>query len=154
VTKDSRGAPNAIIRNAVPEIFPIGFIELDQGIYLQKIMYSESDQFSKARTKEFKKINENQIRELKLGIDLSLEQTVQISIFPPFQKNSKKEKPIGQLSKNNWLKIVGNERSSLEYTWAYKKYVYNIFYGEAHRFDETLQKVKPVVFYKQEMNLW
>ncbi len=153
-TKKSRGAPQATLRNSVPESLPFGKHDLGQGVFVQSIRYSEIDAFTDPVVKKPRLVNEQKQREMKLGF-VNDQNIVEVSTWGiPLRNEHGKEKLVGTLNESMWLRIIGNVRVSLEHTWAYHKYVYNIYYGKAVIFDEVVQKTKPQTIYRDEVNLW
>ena len=153
-TKKSRGAPQATLRNAVPEHYPLESVELGLGSYLHKVEYSEYSNFEKPSVKPLKKINENQLREIQLSIKPEDQSIDVFSWGIPLRKTNDKEKLIGRLTKDTWLRIIGNVRVSWESTWAYHKYTYNIFFGEVKNFNDVVKNKKPIFEYRDEVQLW
>mgnify|MGYP000485751723 CR=1 FL=1 len=153
-TKKSRGAPNATLRNAVPNQYQLDPVNIGSGSYLHKIEYSEYSNFEKPMVKPLKSMNENQLREIQLSIESNGQSVDIYSWGIPLRKAYPKQKLVGQLTKGTWLRVTGNARVSWETTWAYHKYTYNIFFGDAIKFNEVIKNNKPVCEHRDEVQLW
>ena len=148
-TKESRGNPGATIRNSVPDTFPIGSPPETLGVFLNEIKYSEYSNFKSPTVSDFRYINENQQRQLGFKFENSSGELL-VSKW----NYSGHLKTIGTLKPNSWLKVVTNERVSLEYTWAYYKHVYNIYFGKAYNLSDAFSSQKPTTVLNTEKNLW
>jgi len=153
-SKASRGAPNSTLRNQVAEIYPIGPASLDGGIYFHSVQYRERNRFQLPTVAEIVSINENNLRNNKLRIEVTARAAKIFSWGIPLRPDYPKEKRIGTLSQDSWLRIAGNARRSGESTWYYHKYIFNIFFGVSDFFDKIISGVPPVVNYRDEVNLW
>lgn len=153
-TKRSRSAPRATLRNSVPENYLLGLYELDDDVYTQRISYAEINEFSEPYITDLKRINENQQREMKLELKEIGDRLDVFCSGIPLRDDYPKAKKIGVLSNNTWLKIVGNVRTSWESTWAYYKYVYNVFYGDSSLFDSVVLDKKSEAIFVDEAKLW
>lgn len=123
-TKSSRGNPGSTLRNGVPEKLPIDTKELSDSVILQEVIYNEGG-FNKPSENKISGINAFQIREQRFDFNLS-DDGLEIG----FWTENYTRKKIGVLSLNSWCQIKTNRRFPMEYTWAYYKIVYNVFYGE------------------------
>lgn len=153
-TKKSRGNPGASLRNSVSERYPFNFEVGDKPVYLQEIAYSEFDDFSNPIEKGFRSVNDNQLREI--GLEFLQENDILKVKFwgVPIKRQYSLLKNIGDLEKNNWLKIIGNVRVSWEYTWAYHKYVYSIFNGVGIKVNEVVKMKAPTIIFNDEIDLF
>lgn len=55
---------------------------------------------------------------------------------------------------DTWLQMVANRRISEEDGWAYRKFVYNIYYGRRSDANRLLASKAPVVRLNRETQLW
>ncbi|MCG7550487.1 hypothetical protein [Pseudoalteromonas sp. Of7M-16] len=148
-TKKSRGHPRATLRNAVPEVFPIENVPETQGVLLIKVKHSEYSNFNNPSVSGFRTINENQQRQLGFEFE-ELGGELLVSMW----SRSGHLKRVGILKANSWLKIIANERTPIEYTWAYYKHVYNIYFGNACNIGNVLTSQQPITVLNLENNLW
>ncbi|MBD0401222.1 hypothetical protein [Flammeovirga sp. EKP202] len=123
--KRSRGFPHSTLRNSVPEILPIEPIDSTDTIVFQETIFEEGC-FESPIIKKSIVLNEHQLREQQLEINKTTDNTLEISFWNPL----KIKKKVGTLNYNSWCQIKSNWRFPMEYTWGYKKVVYNIFYGD------------------------
>ncbi|MBU2714081.1 hypothetical protein [Zooshikella harenae] len=148
-TKQSRGNPGASVRNSVPETFTIEGAPEIQGVLLNEVKYSEYNNFSNPVVSDFHAINENQQRQLGFKFE-ELDGELLVSKW----NHSGHLTKVGALKPNSWLKVITNERTSLEHTWAYYKHVYNIYFGEASNTGNVLSSQQPITVLNAENDLW
>ncbi len=141
-TKESRGAPQSTIRNAIPEHYPLGSYEFGEEVYLQYVKYSEYDNFKKADVRRIRSINENQQREMRLSFQMH-ENTVEVLTSLELY-GEERGKRIGVLKKNSWLRVVNSFRQATLSSWGYHKLTYNIFWGRPNKFDEVVSRQEPI----------
>ena len=149
-TKSSRGQPRATVRNSVPETYFIQNLPKENGVNYIQVRYSEHDDFQEPTITCWKLINENQQREISLDFKLIEPNVLLVS---KWVKNGFLKK-IGELKEGSWLKIVSNERVVLDYTWAYKKHVYNIYFGDPSKINDVFSSKQPVNSINLEIDLW
>ena len=58
------------------------------------------------------------------------------------------------LDVNTWIQIVANRRFSEEDGWAYREFVYNIFYGRRSDANAMLTSITPAFRLNHETQLW
>ncbi|KZN65478.1 hypothetical protein [Pseudoalteromonas luteoviolacea] len=148
-TKESRGNPGATVRNSVPDSFPVGNATEIHGVLLVEVKYSECANFKNPVVSDFRSINDNQQRQLGFKFE-DLDSELVVSKW----SYSGHLKKVGILKPGSWLRLIENERTSLENTWAYYKHVYNIYFGEAAKVGSSLSFQKPVTSLNAENNLW
>lgn len=133
----------------MPDCFPLASVPEIPGVSFVEVKYSENTSFENPIVSGFRSINENQQRQLgfkfeKFGSKLAVSKW----------SDSGHLKKVGILNTNAWLRVIENERESLEYTWGYYKHVYNIYFGNASEFCNSLSSQKPVTLLNTEKNLW
>ncbi|MCF6441878.1 hypothetical protein L1077_20790 [Pseudoalteromonas luteoviolacea] len=148
-TKKSRGNPRATVRNSVPEKYPLMGAPGTRGVFLYKVKYSEYSNFSDPVVSGFRCINDNQQRQLGFKLEV-LNGELLVS---KWEKRGR-VKHFCALKPNTWIKIVTNERTPIEYTWAYYKHVYNIYFGNPLNAEKVLLSQKPSKVLIDEKNLW
>lgn len=153
-TKASRGAPRATLRNAVPEQFAIQRRLPDDCISLQRVAYRERDDFAYPREQWTDYLSVNDILRLGLSIEAKRDTLEVCFLGNPLGASLPKEKQVGTLTWNSWLRIVSNARVATEWTWTYHKYAYNIFHGDGTKFDEFSRNFAPVTIFRDEKELW
>ncbi len=152
-TKRSRGNPGATLRNSVPDTLPL-VVPTVNNISLQQVLYSERQRFIEPRISESKGIDSDQLRKLRLELEACSE-TLEVKFWGTLMRPSySKAKSIATLSKNRWLQIIGNARIAFEDTTGYRKYVYNIFYGEAAKANDVVNGSKPMIVYDEQVHLY
>lgn len=149
-TKISRGQPQAALRNAVPETYSVDDVPDKNGVFYLHIQYSENNSFQKPSVTAWRVINENQQRQIGLHLRLIEPNKLLVS---KWMKNGFLKK-VGELTPGSWLKIVSNERVVLEHTWAYKKHVFNVYFGDQREINEALLVTSPVHTMNLEIDLW
>lgn len=149
-TKSSRGQPRATVRNTVPEKYLIDNLPEKNGVYYLQVRYSEHDNFQKSSVTSWRVINENQQREI--GLDLKYIEP-NVLLVSKWVKSGFLKK-VGELTQDSWLKIVSNERVVLDYTWAYKKHVFNIYFGDPNGMNDAFLSKIPVHSLNLEIDLW
>lgn len=153
-TKASRGAPRAALRNAVPEQVTIQRRLPGDCIDLQRVSYMERDGFAHSIAQWTENLNETDV--IRLGLRMEAKRDILEVWFRgnPLGTSFPKEKRVGILTWNSWLRIVSNARVATESTWAYHKYTYNIFLGDGSRFDEVARDCSPITIFRDEKELW
>lgn len=149
-TKTSRGHPGATARNAVPEYYQLNNLPDKDGIFYIRIQYLEHRDFKEPLVTIWRAINDNQQREI--GLDLKFERDDKLLVSKWMKSMFLKK--IGKLTPGSWLKIISNERVVLEYTWAYKKHVFNIYFGKPGEINRILSSQNPISILNLETNLW
>ena len=138
-TKISRGYPGAHSRNQVPERFPMDIpFKSKQEIYLQEIQVEEGT-FHRPTIKPPRPVNLIQVRELRLELEV-----VDHKLHIAFWQETEIRKNLGTLPINAWCQVKSNRRFALDYTWAYHKNVYNIFYGALSKAEDISRSREPV----------
>lgn len=146
-TKKSRGSPAAAWRNAVPEIFPISIPFELKSVILHEVNYHEHNHF-KDPVIDYREIDKDQQRQLGFRFDVIAE-SVSVSRF----SRSGRHREFGFLEPHAWLRVITNERVSIEHTWTYYKHVYNIYYGQIDKVDGIFSQA-PVLVFNAEKRLW
>lgn len=149
-TKSSRGQPRATVRNSVPETYMIENLPKENGVNYIQVRYSEHDDFQEPSITSWILINENQQREI--GLDFKLIES-NVLLVSRWKKNGFLKK-VGELTQGSWLKLVSNERVVLDYTWAYKKHVFNIYFGNPSEMNAAFSSKQPVHSLNLEIDLW
>lgn len=148
-TKRSRGQPRATVRNSVPETYLIENLPKENGINYIQVKYSEHNNFQAPSIISWKLINENQQREI--GLDFKFIDP-NILLVSRWGENGFLKK-VGELTQGNWLRIVSNERVVLDYTWAYKKHVFNIYFGDPGEMGDAFLSKPPAHSISFEKNI-
>ena len=145
-TKASRGAPQAVLRNSTPELLAFPALEEQPEAYLLENSYSENDSFQ-LYSSPVKTLNKFQLRELGFELNLKEAHLAIIAWVKP-----RKGQNLGTLKHNQWAQVISNERVPWEYTWAYYKQVFNIFYGDVTMAQNVTHTQAPHM-YHDERNL-
>ncbi|MEM7534793.1 MAG: hypothetical protein AAF639_21625 [Chloroflexota bacterium] len=153
-SKKSRGAPNSTLRNQVAETYPLGHTYLEADVYLQRIQYGEYNYFWKPVVSGIVPINKHDLRQNQLRLEVYKQKLDVFSWGIPLREEYSREKLIGTLVPDSWLRIAGNVRQSRESTWYYRKYIFNIFFGASNMFDCIVSKNEPIIDYRDEVDLW
>lgn len=151
-TKASRGAPAAVVRNSVSDRFPMNTKIDEKGFFIQHISCRESEGFRIPHDRKLKALDDLQLS--KIGLRCAkIEESLEV-YYLGLPLLLPKEKRVGVLGRNTWLRIVTNFRVAQETTWAYHKYTYNIFFGEASAFNEVVLLREPQHTFSAEKELW
>ncbi|MCK5726967.1 MAG: hypothetical protein KAH22_09105, partial [Thiotrichaceae bacterium] len=110
-------------------------------VQLQKIEFSEYNDFKMPTVSPFKIINENQQRQIGFHFQEN-EEKLLVSAWSV----SGNVRKLTELAPNSWLRTLCNERTiSLESTTSYYRLVHNIFYGSASKAGELFRSKKPTM---------
>ena len=150
-TKQSRGAPNARRRNAVPEIFKAPDGGEESSLRFHHVYCSEFRDFSPQST-----LTMDCSKKLAQQYRFTLEATEEglTILFFGIPGASTSGKPTDSVlpRPNAWLQIVGNRRIGHE-EWSYYKLVYNIACGKPAAVN-ALFATPPVKRLDHERRLW
>ena len=153
-TKKSRGNPAATLRNSIPESFSFNGVPSHKGVQLQKINYSETDNFAEPKISDFKAINDNQLRALGLELEESDGKALVRLWGTPWRGSPGISSKVGVIPDGKWLRVITNERTSWEHTWVYYKHVFNIFYDSANKLIDGVVHQEPIIIHNAESDLW
>jgi hypothetical protein len=153
-TKASRGHPGADARNRVPDFFPFPQNVPRGDALFQHVVYAERTSFLEAASAPvtvFSKAHSDTWR-----IDIArLETGIDISFFGvPSSGTSGRPVSVSRLANNAWLRIVGNRRISEEWGWTYRKYIYNVFHGDARDANDVVTGSRPMHLLDHRGILW
>ena len=153
-TKKSRGAPAASSRNAIPEVLPIPDSDLEHPAVLHHVVFSEHTNFIPGACSRVTCFSEHDSTKWRICVTPS-GRGLEIQFFgTPFAQTTGRATESILLEANTWLQIVANRRISQEDGWAYRKFVYNIFYGRLSDANPLLTSMAPVFRLNHETQLW
>ena len=153
-TKKSRGAPAASSRNAIPELLPIPDFDLEPPALLHHVVYSERTNFSSAACSGPACFSEHDSAKWRVCVVPS-ERGLEIRFFgTPFTQTTGRATDIIHLEANTWFQNIANRRISQEDGWAYRKFVYNIFYGRGSDANLLFTSTAPIFRINHETQLW
>jgi hypothetical protein len=153
-TKRSRGNPGASLRNQVPEKYPFPRVVPSESVLFQRVSYSEYSSFSKARVAPVQMLSAHDSRMWRIEVEQD-EASAKILFYGvPASEMGGRPINVSELLPNSWMRIVGNRRVAEENTWAYHKYVYNIFHGEVSKANDLIANKPPVHSLNHEGHLW
>jgi len=153
-TKKSRGAPAASARNAIPEVLPIPDSGLAHPAVLHHILFSEGTNFLAGACSGLACFSEHDSTKWRVRITPSGGE-LEIQFFgTPFTQTTGRATESILLEANTWLQMVANRRISEGDGWAYRKFVYNIYYGRRSDANRLLASTAPVVRLNRETQLW
>jgi hypothetical protein len=142
-SKASRGGPLAAIRNAVPETYPLAFFAVSPpqvSCLYHTIGFDEANDF--AYPKE-QLVSYTLTQELRFGCVSISPMGDQVQVIYTYDMGcggAPQRYGLPQLAfslpLNQWGQILYNGRFPEEYTWTYRKYVYNI--GVFDRVDKNV----------------
>ncbi len=145
-TKKSRGSPQSVRRNAVPEYLSVNSFSEDPGVQLQQIYFYESNDFKLPDISQSRFINENQQRQMGFHFIENNEKLL-ISVWGA----GGNIRELTELEPNSWMRSVSNGRTvSFDNAIVYFKVVYNIFYGMEHKANELFRSKSPAMIDNQE----
>lgn len=125
-TTQSRGAPAANQRNAVPSMLAVPSFALDMSLVLQHVVYPERDGFRPQASAAVVGLSEEAAMSWRISV-LTAEQGVEVRFWGmPMTETSGRAKDTLHLKANTWFQIIGNRRLAEERGWAYRRFVYNI----------------------------
>lgn len=152
-TKRSRGQPGAAVRNSVPEVVPFPANTPVETVLFQRLVYSEPG-FVQPVLASIAPLSPEDADKWRISV-LQTDLSAEISFFGiPFTETSGRPTKVIRLDCNSWFQIVGNRRVDEGWTWGYRKFVYNVFHGEASLANEIVATVNPVCRLQYEEHLW
>ena len=132
-SKDSRGGPLAATRNAVPETYPLAsFVALPSQVacLYHTIIFSEANDFADLKEQLISYMLTQELRFGCVSITPIDEQLQVIYTYDMGCGGAPQRYGLPQLAfslpPNQWGQILYNGRFPEEYTWTYRKFVYNI----------------------------
>ena len=154
-TKKSRGAPEASLRNLVPEAFPLPHSLAEYGKnMLQEIDVYETNQFEHPNVTVNFDVTFANLRNLNLEF-MSSSDGLGVFFWGDTKRPSyPKAKKVFTLSKGTYGRIISNGRFSSESMWHYQKHIYNIYFGETTLNGQYFEENNPASLYKDETNLY
>jgi hypothetical protein len=153
-TKKSRGAPAASSRNAIPELLPIPDSILEYPALLHHTVFSERTNFLPDACSGLTCFLESDSTKWRVCV-VPAERGLEVQFLgTPFAQTTGRATDTIFLEENTWLQHVSNRRISQEDGWAYRKYVYNIFYGRGSEVNSQFTSTAPVIRLNHETQLW
>ena len=153
-TKQSRGAPGSVARNAVPEVIRFPETLIPHPVLFQHAVFVEHQEFAPPAASEFVCFSADDSSKYRLTI-CHQDAVAEISLFgTPFTQTSGRPTNVVRLEPNTWLRIVGNRRVSEDWGWTYRKFVYNIVHAPSGDANALMASKAPVACVDHEKYLW
>lgn len=153
-TKQSRGAPQSAIRNAVPMIFRTPADAPQGQVLMHRAMCCETQGFSPRVGTRLENFSTELAEQYRLAVHPE-PHGVRIEFFgAPFCPTAGISSDSVVLSAGMWLRIIANRRVAIEDSWAYYRFVYNIAHCEPGAVNTLLGSIAPVLSINRETLLW
>lgn len=156
-TKDSRGAPGSVARNAVPELLRFPSVELPEPVLLQRIAYYEWADFAPPPLPEFMVFAPHDATQHRLTVEHRGD-VAEVHYFGTSftQKSPPHPTDVVQLQPGTWLRIVGNRRTATGYEgyWSYEKFVFNIVHLRHKDPNSLVNNQPPIARLDRQISLW
>jgi hypothetical protein len=153
-TKQSRGAPGAAARNAVPEVIRFAEVLPPHPVLFQHALFVEHQGFAPPAASEFVCFSADDSSKYRLTI-CHQNAAAEISFFgTPFTQTSGRPTDVVRLEPDTWLRIIGNQRVSEDWGWTYRKFVYNIVHAPSSDVNALVANKAPVTCIDREKHLW
>jgi len=153
-TKASRGAPAAGLRNAVPLSFSLPTGYTVGQVLLHEVSCDEGLNFSARIAPRLRAVSAGQLAAHRLSVCCRKEDVEIAFSGAPLAPATGRPSDQVVLVPGQWLRIVTNRRIAVEYTWAYRRFVYNIACCVPEDFDSLLSRCAATVLLDRETRLW
>ncbi len=150
-TKKSRGSPGSSLRNSTPELVPVSFDSDKDGELFQLVEFNEDDNFSKPTLGKIKELGNEQDLEKCITIEKNDNGYDVYMVGKPYWQVYPKPKHLGYLKENTWTRATCNTGMlNWSHESIYRKYCFNIFYGNSLKFSEIVTNLKPICEFKDD----
>lgn len=153
-SKLSRGNPGATLRNQVPEIYRFPDSGASEKTVFQIVSYSERTSFAKADADPVLPLSAHDSKKWRIAVEPGDAFAKILFDGVPNSPSSGRPVNVSELPPHSWMRIVGNRRVAEEYSWTYRKYVYNVFHGDVFRANELVAQKPPLFSFNFEEHLW